>query len=131
MVQNRFILDSNLLLAHYIKNDTTRNASFALFERIGGSEMIIPYCVIEEVSTILTYKVGKKTAEDFLNDVQAVENIFIVNDNVEKEIEYFKSIRQKISFTDAALLYLSKIYQAALVTFDQQLFRLYKKAEFC
>ena len=129
MEQNRYILDSSILLALYIKNDSSKEAAFLLFEIIGGSEMIIPYCVIQEVSTILTYRVDKPLAQTFLEDVQSVNNIHIVDNHVQREIEFFKHIPSRISFTDASLLCLAKDYKATLLTFDKQLLRLYKKTK--
>ena len=47
----------------------------------------------------------------------------------EEEIVYYKSLTNKISFTDAALLLLSQKLGAELVTFDKQLARVAKGAK--
>jgi predicted nucleic acid-binding protein len=129
MEQSRFILDSNVLLALYIENDQLKAAAEVLFEEIEGSEMIIPYCVIEEVCTILTYRVSKKTAVAFLEDIQNADGVLILNDMITEEINFFKNLDAKISFTDSSLLYLSKLWKAELMTFDHQLLKLYKKSK--
>ncbi|MDP4007920.1 MAG: PIN domain-containing protein [Candidatus Peregrinibacteria bacterium] len=128
MAKNKIILDSNIFIAFYYKEDSLHEEALSLLSSLDDYEIIIPYCVIQEVSTILTYKLGKKVADDFLNDIQNADTTLIINNDVQSEIEFFKTIKANLSFTDLALLHLSQKYDATLLTFDQQLLKLYKKS---
>lgn len=128
MENNKFILDSNIYIAFYYKGDTLHEQALSLIKEVSKAEIIVPYCVIQEVTTILTYRFGKKYAKQFIDDLQSAENCLIINNNAEEEMEFFKKFPQKISFTDTSLIYLSKKHRASLITLDKQLLNLYKKS---
>jgi predicted nucleic acid-binding protein len=48
--------------------------------------------------------------------------------DVIKEMTHFRSVPAALSFADITLIYLSKIWNAELITFDKQLLKLYKKS---
>ncbi len=127
MAKSRAILDSNIFIAFYYREDTSHDEAVAVLDSLSDYDIIIPYCVIVEVTTILTYRLGKKAALNFLQDIQSADDTFIVNDEVRSEMEFFQKIDQNLSFTDTALIHLSQKYEAILLTFDAQLHRLYKK----
>ena len=127
MAKSKVILDSNIFIAFYYNEDTLHEDAVSLMKALDGYDIIIPYCVIQEVSTILTYRLGKKAANNFLADIQNADTTLIINNDVKAECEFFESINSNLSFTDISLLYLSQKYDATLVTFDKQLLKLYNK----
>ena len=94
-----------------------------------NKELKLPYCVILEVCTILTNKADKKLADQFLQDVLDSDNIAVINDDVTSGINHFLSTSERLSFTDISLLLLSDQLNAELITFDEQLLKLYKKVK--
>lgn len=121
MAEVKAILDSNIFVAYYLEEDSCHEDAKKIIENLDQAEIIVPYCVIQEVSTILTYKSGKINAKHFLNDLEESRNIIIINNDVTAEIEYFKRAKGKLSFTDLSLLYLSRKHKALLLTFDKEL----------
>jgi len=123
----KLILDSNVFIALYFVNDSLHEKAVLLMEGVDDIDILVPYCVVQEVATILTYRLGKTVANKFLSDLKTAGNMFLIDDDVDNEIDFFESVEKKISFTDSSLLYLAGKYRANLVTFDQDLLKLYKK----
>jgi predicted nucleic acid-binding protein len=65
MENRNVILDSNLFIALYSPDDTLHNQAVLMMEGLKNICIIVPYCVIQEVATVLTYKQGKKKADIF------------------------------------------------------------------
>ena len=127
MARDKVILDSNVFIAFYYHEDTLHEDAVDLVKSLKEYDIIIPYCVIQEVSTILTYRLSKKAANHFIDDIQSSDTTLIINNEFQPEIEFFKTIKEPLSFADITLLYLSQKYDAILLTFDKQLLKLYKK----
>lgn len=126
MGNSRIILDSNIYIAFYHGQDSLHEQAAFLMENLKGSHILLPYCVIQEVVTLLAYRFGKLKADDFINDIRKSEDIFLVDNQVTEEIEFYLKFKQKLSFTDIALVHLAKKHNAMLFTFDKQLLNLYK-----
>lgn len=131
MENSKFILDSNVFVAFYYENDVLHEKALVLMNEIRDQKIIVPYCVIVEVATVLTYKFGKSAAMNFLNDVTKAKNCLIVNDDLHEEIEFFAQIESKISFTDSSLIYLAEKFGCLLLSFDGQLLGLYNRRNDC
>lgn len=129
MGSSRFILDANIFIAYYLESDTCHERAVCILDVLPKSEALIPYCVIQEVCTVLTYRAGKSAALQFLEDIEKAQDVKIINNDVSSEIAYFKTRSEKLSFTDLVLLKLSKEWSAELITFDEQLLKLYKKVK--
>ncbi len=127
MENKRVILDSNIFIAFYYKDDSSHQEAVFLMEQLVGSHIIVPYCVIQEVATVLAYKCGKKKSDAFLSDLKKSDDLILVDDNTEVEIDFYLKFSQKLSFTDIALIHLAERYDAILFTFDRQLLNLFKK----
>jgi len=119
------IIDSSVWLSNFISSDTNHNKAVEQFKKLKGN-IILPYCVLLEVSTVLTQKRSKIHADKFIMIVNASNNIEIIDDSFEEEQDYFISHNFPISFTDSALLFLAKKNKATLITFDKQLNKIYK-----
>ncbi len=122
-----FILDSNVFVWAFYEWDSLHNESIMILESIWNAKIIVPYCVVQEVSSIFSYRFWKNKADDFLNFLLETQNIEFVNNDCLDEINFYLSYKDKISFTDLSLLLLSRKYSAELITFDKQLLKLYGK----
>ena len=54
-------------------------------------------------------------------------DVKIINNEAWDEIDFYVTLPHKISFTDAALIFLAGKMDAKLITFDKQLERIIKK----
>lgn len=127
MEENRVIVDSNIFIASFFEDDSLHNEAVLVMEEIQDSDIIMPYCVVQEVATILTYRLDKKVADTFLRDIRNANNIFIIDNDVYAEMTFFEKFKQNLSFTDISLIYLAEKHSAILLTFDKQLLNLYKR----
>ncbi len=121
-----YVVDSSvwvwLFLDFDVHHDTARN----IFQEISTSKIILPYCVINEVSSVLTYKWGKNIADSFLKFVTQNEDIFIEQDTITEEVQFFLSLDKKMSFTDIAVIKIAWDYNLELITFDEQMIQVFK-----
>ena len=127
MENNSFILDSSILIAFYNEEDSQHLKALKIVNNLDGKIIFVHPYVIEEVSTVLTYKSGVANAKKFLNNVLNSENVMIHWNNVKEEINFFIKLNKKISFTDSALVNLSKNKKIPLLTFDKQITSILKK----
>lgn len=70
-----YIIDSSVWVSLFLDFDVNHNESIEIFEKISNSKIVMPYCVINEVSSVLTYKWNKNIANNFLNFIKNNEDI--------------------------------------------------------
>jgi len=120
------LLDSSVWVALFLDFDTQHEKAKHLFEKLKGT-IYVPYCVVNEVVTILAYKHSKEQADSFVRFIESNQDLILLDDILREEIKFYVSLKARVFFTDAALLFLSSKLKAELVTFDKQLKRLNKK----
>jgi predicted nucleic acid-binding protein len=126
MVSRPFVIDSNVFISLYNEGDVRHADAVAVFEEIENNIFVVHPYVIQETATVLAYKLGLSVANEFLEDISGVFHITIPLVDVIHDIETFKRLRKKISFTDAVLIDLAKRMDAHLVTFDKDMLSLYR-----
>lgn len=126
MENKSFVIDSNVFIAFYDEADSNNSLAKSALKELSKGQLIVHPYVIQEVSTILTYRFGLAMAKKFISDIKKSDNIVIPFVNVAGDMEFFISISKKIAFTDAALIALSKESNTALLTFDKQMIRIAK-----
>lgn len=119
------IIDSSVWVALFLDFDSTHKKASEIFSQIEGS-IYLPYCVINEVATVLAYKHSKMQADSFLDFITDNEDIIIIGDEIANEINYYRQIEKNISFTDAAIIYLAEKFNLLLITFDKQIIKIIK-----
>lgn len=124
-----YLIDSSVWVALFLDFDTQHEKAALFFGNLDTAKKIyLPYCVISEVATILAYKHSKEQADKFLEYIQQNCDIVIFENQTAAEIEFFRKTREKISFTDAALIHIAQSLALTLITFDKQMMRLLKKS---
>ena len=116
------ILDSNVWIAFFHKNDNQHKKAEKIIKDL-NTKIIIPEYIITEIASILCFKADKKIAVIFLNSVFdnddieiLLSNKLIFNNTVDS---FINDSKNKLSFIDITLLYLSKKYK--IITFDKNL----------
>ena len=124
----KYTLDSSFLVALFYSSDINHEKAknILIAEKLLECDIFINNFIIEEVTTVLTYKWWKKLWDNFLNAIN-VFNIIYCSTSIEKYISFFKNFESKISFADIAILYDSLAYNTKLISFDKQQNNLYKK----
>lgn len=117
------LIDSSVWTALFLNFDAQHGKAARLLPTLEGV-LYVPYCVVAEVTTILAYKHSKDQANLFLKYLDANRDITLLDDTLQDEISFFQTLSQRISFTDAALIFLSQKLNARLITFDRQLARI-------
>lgn len=116
------IVDSSVWVGLFLDFDSNHARAATLMEKLSDT-LYVPYCVVNESASVLTYKHSKEQANQFLAYLSQDNAILLIDDEVNAEINWFQNYSKKMSFTDISLLYLSKKLRAPIVTFDVQLRR--------
>lgn len=121
-----YVVDSSVWVALFLDFDTQHRKAAQIIQKLSGT-IYIPYCVMAEVTTILTYKYSKPLADNFIAYIRDNRDLKIINNDALDEISFYITIPHRISFVDAALIFLSRKLDAELITLDKQLERIAKK----
>ena len=120
------VLDSSVWIALFVDNDPHHAQARRFFRELSGA-VYVPYVVVSEVATVITYKHSKVQAEQFFKFLEDNPGIIHLEAETTADVEHFRSIQSKISFADATLLRIARELGVELVTFDKQLARLARK----
>src|SRR3989344_2009959 len=125
MESNRFIVDSSVFVSFYHKYDVNHARALQVMAELEHKFLVVHPYVLQEVITVLTYKAGNKVATQFISDIfENAPYVLIPPLNMQENIEFFKILNKKISFTDATLINLSRTLRLPVVTFDRQIISL-------
>ncbi len=120
------LVDSSVWVALFLNFDTQHRKAEQTIEKL-SSTIYLPYCVIAEVVSILAYKHSKQLADNFIAYAEDNRDLKIINNDALEEMNFYPTVLNKLSFVDAALIFLSGKLDAPLVTFDKQMERAAKK----
>ncbi len=121
------ILDSNVWIAFLNKNDSNHKKADEIFNKLANrrEKIIITEYILLEVVTVLSQKVGKKLADQFIEIAGNTKRIEIISSSADFLNDvltfYLKQKNRNLSFVDYSLLYLSRQYE--ILTFDKELKR--------
>ena len=116
-------------MALFLDFDTQHKKAERILQKI-SSIIYVPYCVVAEVTTILTYKHSKELANNFIAYVRNNKDMSIIANDTLDEMDFYTALPYKLSFMDSSLIFLSRKLGATLVTFDKQLERIKRKINF-
>ena len=122
------LVDANIWIGYFDKSDSlSEKAETTLIELLSaGKKLIIPYSVMQEISTFFLYNKQVEAFTSFLDFVDQHPNIYnlgfdsLVLKNTVQFIQQH-NYTPKISYTDWSLLYLNHEFQLPIATFDKQL----------
>ncbi|MEK7145967.1 MAG: PIN domain-containing protein [Patescibacteria group bacterium] len=117
-----FLVDSNLIVAHFRKSEKHHKTVKEFFKDI--NEFVITDHVLAETMTILKWKEGSEIAYKALELLLEVKEIFIVQMQpieIQKTTQFFLEQNRGISFVDASLLVIAKNRDLSLATMDKEL----------
>jgi len=120
-----YLIDSSVWVALFLEFDSNHKKAEEIISKLEG-KIYLPYNVIVEVASVLTYKHSKKQANNFLDYIEDNKDIVLLENELKSEIEFFKKIDKKVSFVDISLVFLSKKLDLDLITFDSQMISLIK-----
>ncbi|MBI5414009.1 PIN domain-containing protein [Candidatus Peregrinibacteria bacterium] len=87
----------------------------------------MPYVLLSEILTVLSYKHSKKLANFVLDYILTDIRFILIESITLEELSFWRDISTKISFADITLVFLAYKYNASLVTFDKEQEKLYLK----
>jgi predicted nucleic acid-binding protein len=116
------ILDSNIWIAYWSKNDTQHMKAEKVFENL-NDRIVLPEYLVVEICSVLSLRVSKKMADKFLDfSLNNNETELLLSDEMlfSGSAEVFEKTKTgKLSFVDCSLVYLSNFYE--VLTFDKLL----------
>lgn len=122
------LVDSSVWVALYLDDDSQHAKARQLVPTLRGP-FYLPYGVLEETASVLTYKQSKATADQFVRFIETSEQFVYLEPDWRSDIAAFRGVSSRISFVDAMLLRLSRsLKDTELITFDQQLARLARRS---
>lgn len=121
-----YLVDSSVWVALFLDFDTQHRKAEQTIEKLSGT-IYLPYCVIIEVTTVLTYKHSKQLADNFIAYARDNRDIALIDNDTIAEMAFYATIPYRLSFADVSLIFLASKLGATLVTFDKQLEQVAKK----
>ena len=124
---NKVFIDSSVFIALLNKDDSLHKKAVDLIKNMqeNGLEPITSNFVLNEVITVLSLRVNKKTAlffAEFSHAKDSALNVISVGEKIEnKAIDYLKKIKSKnISFCDCTILAILDLFEIKnIATFDK------------
>ena len=105
----KVLIDADALFALYVNSDLLHQNAKDIFAQLlqSKAELYVTNLVIQEVGTIISYRLGQKSAKDFLNRIGRinVESIFVNKALTVRAWQIFKKqAKRGTSFIDCANL---------------------------
>lgn len=123
------ILDSSVWVAFLLDSDSQREKAKRILGNLQDIALVVPEYVLVEVATALKHKGYEEVAKKFVAEVMEGGRTFLPSGEslAHTTAELFlKRGRDRLSFTDTALLALSEQYR--VITFDRKLQKAIDKA---
>jgi predicted nucleic acid-binding protein len=124
-----YVIDSSIYCARFLLEDTNHNHARELIASIEG-KILLPYIVFAETNTVLTYKHSKERAHEFTNFILSDDRFVLTYADMTSEIYFWKSIDKKLSYVDIVLSFVAFQNDAELLSFDDDMMKLYKQIRF-
>ena len=117
------ILDANVFIALLSEQDALHERAMQVVEQV-SAPILLPEYIFVEILTVLAMRAGMPKVEKFLSAVVALPITFLPSSGellAHSLIMFRKQPGGRLSFPDAALLYLSREHD--IITFDKTLER--------
>ena len=123
-----YLLDSSVWIALFRIDDSHHARALEVMVRVGETPIRLPYGVILETLTNLTYKSSKEHANRFVEFVRGNPQIIHDAPSATHDMAVFFAESTRISFVDALLKDVALRENVELVTFDEELLKLVTRA---
>lgn len=118
------VADSSFLVALFLPEDVNHKKAKEIFEK--EDLLIVPFDIIKETLTVITYKRGIEYSSKIWDLISSSNSFEIALEPSEKIINFYLSLKKKISFFDASVLYFALTNKAEPCAFDKQLMKVWK-----
>lgn len=115
-----YLFDTSVWVALFLENDAHHDEALRIWREFQES-VLLPYIVVAETASVLTYKHFKQQANKFLQFISESPRIVPYQNQFRPEAEFFMRFNRRLSFADYAVLYISRAENCPLVTFDSQM----------
>jgi predicted nucleic acid-binding protein len=127
MINKKILIDSNILIAFFRREDIHHKKAIELLSKLDG--FYISEHVLFEIGTVLLLKEGATISKQFIDFLNNSENIQIINlffDEFSQIVNSFPYQKTKLSMVDLSLLIIAKNRDLDLQSFDKELMNTYK-----
>lgn len=112
------IFDTSVYIAAFLEQDAHHEEGKRILDTESG-KILLPYCVVLEILTVLTYKHSRGLADAFWNFVLQDSRFTLLDAGVLEDTSFWERTIKRISFADITIVFLARKYEAELVTFDK------------
>jgi len=123
------VIDSSVYCARFLLEDINHNRAKNLLISI-EDKILVPYIVLAETNTVLTYKHSKERAVEFTDFILSDDRFILTHADMTSEIYFWKSIDKKLSYVDIVLSFVAFQNDATLLSFDDDMMKLYNQIQF-
>ncbi|MCD6482812.1 MAG: PIN domain-containing protein [Candidatus Aenigmarchaeota archaeon] len=118
------VVDSSFLVALFLPEDVNHKKAKEIFEK--EDLFMVPFDIIKETLTVITYKKGIEYSSKIWDFISSSNSFEIALGSSEKIVNFYLSLKKKISFFDASVLYFALTNKAEPCTSDKQLMKVWK-----
>ncbi len=118
------IPDSSFLVALFLPEDVNHEKAKVIFEK--EEKFLVPEDVVKETLTVITYKRNFNYTTKIWEILSSSEVFEILKEDFKKLMNFYLSIKKKISYFDACVIYFSLITNSPPCSFDKKLLTIWK-----
>ena len=121
-----YIIDSSVYCALFLYEDTNHEKAKTLLHAM-EEKIYVPYIVLTECLTVLTYKHSKERANEFAEFIFSDSRFVLIDADIPSEVAFWESIDKNISYVDIILSYIAMRQWLELISFDEAMMKLYSQ----
>ena len=123
-----YLLDSNIYVWYCLADDALHHKVLTILEDLDpNKKIVVPYSILSETLTVLTYKWGKEMARDFVTLLEEDDRFVFRKEKENETFDFWLQVDKKIWYTDIAIVYISTSMWLQLISLDKQVMSLYKE----
>ena len=126
------IVDTSFLYAFYNEEDPFHKEAMKILKESISKRVvfILPEYVLGETATLLLYRRNLDESIKFIDAMKSTEFVEIFNfspKDLDGIIEIYKKQKHQLSFVDTSVVYLAKIFDSKVATFDRNIVKEVKR----
>ncbi|MBU0527626.1 PIN domain-containing protein [Candidatus Micrarchaeota archaeon] len=123
------VADSSFLVSLFLPNDINHSEAKEIFTKT-TDKIFISNIILYETLTVINYKGGNREKSDAYEKIRSNRSFVIGNLNnseLELILQKFVSAKNKLSYPDISVVYLTKKSKTNALSFDKDLIKAIKK----